>query len=77
MQQYEVYILLQYHSTCFGYRPRPSSGVHKTVVVATGTSHMDRAAISPQRGQLGHVGVRQLHDHMTCTSGCNYSFMYS
>jgi hypothetical protein len=40
MQQYAVYILLQYHSTCFGYRPHPSSGVRKTVVTATGTSHM-------------------------------------
>ena len=34
------FILLQYHSTCFGCRPHPSSGVHKTVVTATGTSNM-------------------------------------
>jgi hypothetical protein len=34
------FILLQYHSTCFGYRPHPSSGVHKTVVTAIGTSLM-------------------------------------
>ena len=34
------FILLQYHSTCFGCRPHPSSGVHKTVVAATGTSRM-------------------------------------
>ena len=40
IQQYAVYILLQYHSTCFGCRPHPSPGVHKTVVAATGTSHM-------------------------------------
>ena len=33
------FILLQYHSTCFGCRPHPSSRVHKTVVIATGTSH--------------------------------------
>ena len=33
-----VYILLQYHSTCFRCRPHPSSGVYKTVVTATGTS---------------------------------------
>ena len=32
--------LLQYHSTCFGCRPHPSSGVHKTVITATGTSDM-------------------------------------
>ena len=40
MQKYEVYILLQNHSTCFGCRPRPSLGVNKTVVTATGKSHM-------------------------------------
>ena len=41
MQQYAVYIyLLQGHSTCFGCRPHPSSGVRKTVVSATGSSHM-------------------------------------
>jgi len=34
------FILLQYHSTCFGCRPHPSSGVHKAVVTATGTSHI-------------------------------------
>ena len=34
------FILLQYHSTCFGCRPHPSSRVHKTIVTATGTSHM-------------------------------------
>ena len=38
---YNLYfILLYYHSTCFGIRPHPSSGVHKTVTTATGTSHM-------------------------------------
>ena len=31
------FILLQYHSTHFGCRPHPSSGVHKTVVTATCT----------------------------------------
>ena len=34
------FILLQDHFTCFGCRPHPSSGVHKTVVTATGTSHI-------------------------------------
>ena len=40
-------ILLQDHSTSFYCRSHPSSGVHKTVVTATGT-----AATSLQRGQL-------------------------
>ena len=34
------FILQQYRSTYFGCRPHPSSGVHKTVVTATGISHM-------------------------------------
>jgi len=39
MQQYaDNYLLLNY-STCFGRPPRPSSGVHKTVVAASGTDH--------------------------------------
>ena len=71
------FILLQDHSTCFGCRPHSSSGVHETVVTANGTSHTTYAATSLPRGQLGHIGVRQLHDHMTCTSGSNYRCMYS
>jgi len=39
MQQYvDVYLLLNY-CTCFGPPSRPSSGVHKTVVTASGTDH--------------------------------------
>ena len=34
------FILLQYHSTCFGCRPHTSSGIYKTVVIATDTSHI-------------------------------------
>ena len=55
------FILLRNHSTCFGCRPHPSSGVHKTVTTATSTSHILCAATSLQRGQVGHVGVRWLH----------------
>ena len=37
MQRYaDIYLLLNY-STCFGRPSRPSSGVHKTVVAASGT----------------------------------------
>jgi len=36
------FILLQDHSTCFGCRPHPSPGLHKTVVISTGTSHISR-----------------------------------
>jgi len=39
MQQYaDIYVLLNY-CTCFGRQLRPSSGVHKTVVAASGTDH--------------------------------------
>jgi len=37
MQHYvDIYLPLNY-STCFGRPSRPSSGVHKTVVAASGT----------------------------------------
>jgi len=39
MQQYaDIYLLLNY-STCFGRPSRPSSGLNKTVVAASGTDH--------------------------------------
>jgi len=39
MQPYaDIYLPLNY-STCFGRPSRPSSGVHKTVVPASGTDH--------------------------------------
>ena len=39
MQQYsDIYLLLNY-STCFGHPSRPPSGVHKTLVAASGTDH--------------------------------------
>jgi len=40
MQQYAVICLLQNHSTCFGCAPNPSSGVHKTVIAASGTGQI-------------------------------------
>jgi len=40
MQQYAGIYLLQNHSTCFGCLLHPSSGVHKTVNVASGTVHI-------------------------------------
>jgi len=33
-----LFIILQFHSTCFGCQPHPSSGVHKTVTTAFGTA---------------------------------------
>ena len=71
------FILLLYHSTCFGCLLHPSSGVHKTVITATGVSHMFVQLPHCNVATCGHVAVRYLHEHMTCTGGCNYSFMYS
>jgi len=39
MQQYTGVYLLQNRSTCFGCPSHPSSGEHKTVTAASGTSH--------------------------------------
>jgi len=39
MQQYaDIYLPLNY-SKCFGHPPCPSSGIHKTLVAASGTDH--------------------------------------
>ena len=32
-----LFLILQVHSTCFGFQPHPSSGLHKTVTTASGT----------------------------------------
>jgi hypothetical protein len=50
----QYFILLQYHSICFGCILHPSSGVHETVVTATSISW---SATTFQCGQLGHVGM--------------------
>jgi hypothetical protein len=38
----QYFILLQYHSTCFGHPLHPSSGVQETVVTAIGIGHISR-----------------------------------
>ena len=40
-----------YYSACFGCQTHPSSGIHKTVTTASGTSHIFCASTSLQRGQ--------------------------
>jgi len=89
--QSSLFIILQVHSTCFGYQPHPTSGLHKTVTTASGTGHILCAATSLQLGQAtvsgtGHIFcaviLATLHGgsctkHMTSTGGCSYSFVYS
>ena len=87
LQQYaDVYLLLNY-STCFGRPSRPSSGVHKTVVAASGTDHTIWGASFLKRDQIRTNSLFGSYlvtfeeagspDSMICTRGCNYSFMYS
>ena len=52
MQQYADIYLLPNYSTCFGRPSRPSSGVHKTVVVASGTDHTMWGASFFRRDQI-------------------------
>ena len=83
----EIYLLLNY-STYFGFSSRPSSGVHKTVVAASGTaSFLKRDQIRTDWGPSLTVIMHSPYlvtfeeafspDSMICTRGCNYSFMYS
>jgi len=52
MQQYaDIYLLLNY-STCFGRPSRPSSGIYKTVVAASGTDRTVCGASSLKRDQI-------------------------
>ena len=52
IQQYaDIYLMLNY-STCFGRPSRPSSGVHKTVVAASGTDHNIWGASFSKRDQI-------------------------
>jgi len=50
--QSNLFIILQVHSTCFGWQPHPSSGVYKTVTTASGTGHIFCAATSLQCVQV-------------------------
>ena len=47
----DIYLLLNY-STCFGLPSYPSSGVHKTVVAASGTDHTIWEASFFKRNQI-------------------------
>ena len=73
MQQYAyIYLLLNY-STCFGRPSRPSTGVHKTVVAASGTDHTIWGASFFKRDQITFEEACS-PDSMICTIGCNYNF---
>jgi len=82
MQQYaDIYLLLNYY-TCFGRPSRPSSGVNKTVVAASGTDHTIWGASFFKRNQIRTPCLVTFEeactpDSMICTRGCNYSFIHS
>jgi len=48
----QIFILLLNYSICFGRPSRPSSGVHKTVVAASGTDHTIWGASFLKRDQI-------------------------
>ena len=61
MQLYaDIYLLLNY-STCFGSPSRPSSGVHKTVLAASGTDHTIWGASFFKRDQIRSLLPRQYY----------------
>jgi len=72
----DIYLVLNY-CTCFGRPSRPSSGVHKTVVAASGTDHTVWGASFFKRDHVVTFEEACAPDSMICTRGCNYSFMYS
>ena len=75
LQYANIYLLLNY-STCFGRPSRPSSGVHKTVVAASGTDCTVWGASFLKRDQIRTYEEACCPDSMICTRECNYSFMY-
>jgi len=87
IQQYADINLLLNYSTYFGRPYHPSSGVHKTVVAVSGTGHTIWGASFFRHDQIRTalsfspylVTFKEacFLDSMTCTRGCNYSFMYS
>ena len=58
MQQLAVYLFTARSLYMLRVLSHPSTGVHKTVTTAFSTGHIIGAAISFQRGQVGHVRMR-------------------
>jgi hypothetical protein len=70
MQKYaDIYLLLNY-STCFGRPSRPSSGVHKTFVAASGADRSIWGASFFKRDQK-RAEEACFPGSMICTTGCN------
>jgi len=77
MQHYAGIYLLLNCSTYIGRPSRPSSGVHTTVVAASGTDHTIWGASFLRRPYLVTFEEYCFPDSMISPRGCNYSFMYS
>jgi len=58
--QSNLFIILQVHSTYFGCQLHPSSGVHKTVTIVSGTGHIFCAATFLQLGQAWEVTAQKI-----------------
>jgi len=44
--QTNLFIILQVHSTFFGCQPHPSSGIHKTVTIASGSVQLPPSSVA-------------------------------
>ena len=67
IQQYaDIYLLLNY-STCFGRLSRPSSGVHKTVVAASGTGYTNWEASFFKHDQISTGWERLSQPVLICS----------
>jgi len=67
-----LFIILQVHSTCFGYQPHPSSAVHKTVTTASGTVQLPPSSLATLEG--GSCTVPEAVVTVLCTpdDGCGW-----
>ena len=76
--QNSLFIILQFHYTCFGCQPHPSSEVHKTVTTASGTGPFFLCSyLPPTWPSLATSEGSSCTKNMTSTGGCSYSFVYS
>ena len=73
MQHNAGVYLLQNYSTCFGCLSHPSSGVHQTVIAASGTGHSIGATNFRQRGLVCRTEFLYRGTNTRCRIGTVFS----